>query len=583
MRMLWRLLALLRPLGWLVALAILLGCIMVASNVGLLSMAAYLIAASAIVPLLGLLTLPIMIVRFAGVVRPVARYAERLLSHHVTFRLLARIRVWVYQHLEPLAPGHLLTYRSGDMLARLVADVDELQHLYLRVVAPFAVAIMMCALTWCVFAIFSPLLAWVALAFLIAAGLGVPLLVSRLTRHLGKQQLALRAEQKACIVEGLQGIQDLLAYGQGQQQAQKLERLDAALGKIERRMALLMGLQEALHDLLMHLALWTLLVLAIVLVSTRAINGVYLGFLALLILASFEGVQPLAQALPMLGHSLAAGQRLFAVTDMQPAVSEPVTPHALPDIQEGYSLSFEHIDFAYTAQDGAVLHDINLQLRPGCRVALVGPSGSGKSTLMQLAVRCWDPTHGVVRLNGEDLRDYSLRELRSLIGIVTQDTYLFNDTLRNNLRLARPTANEDDLQAVLAQAQLDGFVRDLPRGLDTWIGEQGVRLSGGERQRLAIARALLKDAPILLLDEVTANLDPLTERSLLAALDTLMQGRTTLIATHRLIAMERMDEIIVLDQGCIVERGTHHQLLSENRLYRQLCDLQNNIVTFAEV
>ncbi len=348
-------------------------------------------------------------------------------------------------------------------------------------------------------------------------------------------------------------------------------------------MATLTGLQDALHDLLMHLALWTLLILAIVLVTTHAINGVYLGFLALLILASFEAIQPLAQALPMLGHSLAAGQRMFAITDAQPTVTEPTAPLALPASQNGYSLTFDHIDFAYDVQEDAVLHDVCLQLRPGSRVALVGPSGSGKSTLARLAVRCWDPSHGALCLNELDIRDYRLHELRSLIGMVTQDTYLFNDTLRNNLRLARPSANESDLQAVLAQAQLDEFVRLLPRGLDTWIGEQGLRLSGGERQRLAIARALLKDAPILILDEVTANLDPLTERALLDALDTLMQGRTTLFITHRLIAMERMDEIIVLDQGRIVERGTHHQLFTARGLYRQLFDLQNTIVTFSEV
>jgi ATP-binding cassette subfamily C protein CydC len=583
MKTLQRLLSLLMPLRWQVLLAILLGCIMVASNIGLLSMAAYLIAAAAIVPLLLFLTVPITVVQFMGVVRPVSRYYERMVSHNVTFRLLARLRVWVYQHLEPLAPGHLLTYRSGDMLARLVADVDELQHLYLRVVAPFIVAIIMCVLTWCIFAMFSPLLAWVAVLFLLCAGFGVPLFVSRLTGGMGKQQLALRAAQKDCIVEGVQGIQDLLAYGQASHQSRKLSLLDASLAKLERRMATLTGLQDALHDLLMHLALWTLLILAILLVTTHAINGVYLGFLALLILASFEAIQPLAQALPMLGHSLAAGQRMFAITDAQPPVMEPTAPITLPASQDGYSLTFDHIDFSYDAQENAVLHDICLQLDPGRRVALVGPSGSGKSTLARLVVRCWDPSHGVLRLNGQDIRAYGLHDLRSLIGVVTQDTYLFNDTLRNNLRLARSTATEDDLQTVLAQAQLDEFVRSLPRGLDTWIGEQGVRLSGGERQRLAIARALLKDAPILLLDEVTANLDPLTERALLDALDTLMQGRTTLFITHRLIAMERMDEIIVLDQGRIVQRGTHHQLLATDGLYRQLFDLQTNIVTFSEV
>jgi ABC-type multidrug transport system fused ATPase/permease subunit len=430
-------------------------------------------------------------------------------------------------------------------------------------------------------------------------------------------------------------------------------------------MAYISGLQLALNDALMNLALWFILILAIPLVTSRFIDGVYLGFLALAILASFEAIHPLAQTFQFLGHSIAAGERLFKITDAPSIVaniasslrhdydfsrsrsaqgfgrmqvchsslrsesnspgteilplrcaqgcgsrtqndmvhlgcqtsssrpkeraklqaserdlSRPYEPISYePSIPAHATLEFDQVHFAYHPHEREVLQGISFQLHPGERVAIVGPSGSGKSTVARLALRLWDPTQGIIRLNGQPHGRFALDDLRNHMGVVAQDTYLFNDTLRANLLLARPNASDDQLALALEQAQLTEFVHRLPKGLDTWIGEQGLRLSGGERQRLAIARALLKDAPMLILDEVTANLDPVTERALLDALDGLMQTRTTLLITHRLIAMERMNEILVLDQGQIIERGTHEQLLAAGNLYRHLFDTQNSIFT----
>lgn len=579
MRIFLRLIAFLSTFRWHVALAILLGCIMIASNMALLGMAAYLIAAAALAPLLITLILPMYIVRFMSVSRAVSRYAERLVAHNATFRLLAQLRTWVYSRLEPLAPAHLLMYRSGDVLTRLISDIEELQNVYLRVISPIIVAIAIGLLTFYLFAIFSSLLAWVALAFLVAAGFGVPLLAALLARDLGKRQLAIRAEMNAQLVDGIQGMQDLLVYGMADEQLRKIATLDDRLGQVQRRMALITGLQQMMNDVLMNLALWTLLILAIPLVTMKFINGVYLGFLALVILASFEAVQPLAQAFQFLGHSLAAGERLFKLADADPPVTEAVSPLPAPSRSStGHTLEFDHVHFTYHSDEGEVLSEICFSVYPGSRIAIVGSSGAGKSTLVRLALRFWDPTSGTVRLDGQDMRKYALSDLRNLIGVVAQDTYLFNDTLRGNLLLARQDASNSDIEQVLEQAQLTEFVRQLPRGLETWIGEQGLRLSGGERQRLAIARTLLKNAPLLVLDEATANLDSLTERSLLAALAVLMQGRTTLLITHRLIALERMDEILVLDQGKIKERGTHNQLLSASGLYHEMFSIQEGIL-----
>ena len=603
MKVFLRLLTYLRPFWWQVSLAIILGSATVASNIGLLGMAAYLIAAAALAPLLVLLMLPIYIVRFMSVTRAASRYCERIMSHNVTFRLLAQLRTRIYSRLEPLAPARLLMYRSGDVLTRLVADVEELQNIYLRVVSPFIVAIVIAILTFGLFSIFSPVLAWTALAFLVVTGLGVPPLAARLARGLGKRQLALRAELNAQMVDGIQGVQDILACGRAEEQQRKIRELDRSLAQVQRQLAFIAGLQQALTDLLMNLALWTLLVLAIPLVATKAINGVYLATLALLILASFEAIQPLGQAFQSLGHSLAAGERVFEVIDAAPQVSDCATPLPLASEQgpDRGLLEFDQVHFSYAADDdpyaaanavstassaqaaemSEVLHGISFTLRPGSRVAIVGPSGSGKTTIARLVPRFWDTTRGTIRLDGQDIRRYALNDLRNYMSVVAQDTYLFNSTIRSNLLLANTHASASEIEQALEQAQLSEFIAQLPKGLGTWIGEQGLRLSGGERQRLAIARALLKNAPLLILDEVTANLDPLTEQALLSTLATLMQGRATLMITHRLVAMEQMDEILVLNAGRISQRGTHAQLLQEDGLYRQMFDIQNAMLTLS--
>lgn len=581
MKTLIRLLSFLAPFRWLMALAIILGSVMIASSMGLLGMAAYLIAASALGPLLVFLTIPIYMVQVMGVTRALSRYTERLVSHNVTFRLLARLRVWAYSRIAPQAPAHLLNLRSGDMLTRFVADIEELQNIYLRVVSPVVVALVVSLFTFGVFAFFSLGLAWVALAFLVAAGLGVPFLAASLARGLGRQRVAARAELNTQIVDGLQGVQDILIYGREQAQLQNIAACDRVAGRVQTRMSMVTGLQMALHDVLMNAALLVLLILAIPLVTTHYIDGVYLGVIGLLILASFEAVQPLGAAFQRSGQSLASANRVFAVTDTAPPVVEKTTPLPIAIEPDGYTLSFEQVHFSYHPGEHEVISDINFTLRPGKRVAVVGTSGAGKSTLTRLALRFWDPTGGVIRLNGQDIRDIALRDLRELIGVVAQDTYIFNDTLRANLLLARPGASASELEIALEQAQLTEFVRQLPQGLKTWVGEQGLRLSGGERQRLAIARAFLKNAPILILDEATANLDPLTERDLLSALDELARERTILHITHRLLAMERADEILVLDRGGIIERGSHEELLAINGCYRQLFETQNGMLVLA--
>jgi ATP-binding cassette subfamily C protein CydC len=574
-RVLVRLLGFLGAHRWQVTFAVVLGLGTMASNVGLLSVAAYLIAAAALQYGLSQLTLSMFLVQIFGISRAAFRYLERLVSHNVTFKLLAALRTWLYGRLEPLSPARLLEHRSGDLLTRIVKDVEELENIYLRAFSPVVVAVAVSALTFVALYVFDPTLAFVTLGFLALAGVGVPLLVGLLARRLGRRELELRAELGVQVVDGVQGVQDLLALGRASDQEQKISDLGQKLGRVQKRMASIGGLQNALNDLTMNLAMVTVLILAIPLVNESSIPAVYLAFLALLTLGSFEAVQPLGTAFQFLGRSLGAGERLFEIADAEPQIVD--LDHPLPPPVD-HTLEFDHVGFRYREDEPPVLEEISFKVEPGSRVAIVGPSGSGKSTLTNLALRFWDPTHGEVRLGGHDVRGYAQEDLRRAIGVVSQGTHLFNETLRDNLLLARPGATDSEVESALERAQLIEFVRHLPQGLDTPLGEQGLRLSGGERQRLAIARALLEDAPVLILDEPTANLDPATEHELLAALYEAAPERATLAITHRLVHMEQMDEILVLERGRIAERGTHTELLEANSLYKRMVEVQNQML-----
>ena len=558
-----------------VGLAVLLGVATVASNVGLLAVAAYVISAAAIVPLLGYLVLPSYFVRLLGISRAGARYAERMVSHDLTFRLLTNMRTWFYGRLEPLAPARLLRHRSGDLLSRVIKDVEELENLYLRISSPIAVAATIALFTSLIFYAFDPMLALVALGFLVATGVGVPLLVTRLARGLGRRQLELRAELNARVVDDLQGVQDLLAFGQEEDREREVSALNRKLGRVDARMAFVSGLQDALGDLMMNLAMVSVLALAIPLVAAGEIRGVYLAFLALVMLGSFEAVQPLGRAFQFLGRSVNAGERLFEIVDAEPEVTDPPDPLPAP---MDLTLRFEGVTFRYERDAPPVLQDISFTLEPGKRVAVVGPSGAGKSTIADLLLRFWDPTSGSITLGGRDLRDLAQTQLRELVGVVSQDTHVFTDTLRGNLLVANSRATDADLRRALARAHLSDLAECLPHGLDTHLGEQGLRFSGGERQRLSVARALLKDAPILVLDEPTANLDPETEAGVLQAAYELMPGRATLVITHRLVRMKEVDEILILDRGRIVERGTHEGLVNARGLYQELFETQREVL-----
>ena len=568
--------------GW-VALSVLLGALTVGSNVGLMGTSAFLISSAALHPELGTLEVAIVGVRFFGIARGAFRYTERLTSHNVTFRLLARLRIWFYQRLEPLAPARLMKYRSGDLLSRIVTDVGALENFYVRVVSPTLVAVLIAAGMTVFFGIYSAGLAWIYLVFMLLLGLGLPLLAAALSRHLGAELVSRRAGLQSRLVEGIQGLADLLAFGRAADYARRMQAEERVYGATQRRLAALTGLSTGLTVLLVNLGMLAVLVLTIPLVGSGRIPGVMLAVLALAASAGFEAVMPLPLAAQTLSSSTQAARRLFEIVDAEPAVSDQ--PSALSYLRAEEmdhagppALEFSQLNFVYPGSCEPALHGIDFSLLPGKRIAIVGPSGAGKSTLANLLLRFWDYSEGQILLAGRDLHELPQEVVRRQIGCLSQRAWFFNDTIRQNLMLARPAGSQTEIEDAAAHAQIQEFISGLTKGYETVIGERGLRLSGGERQRLAIARLLLQDAPIFLLDEPTANLDTLTERHILDTLFSLARGRSLLLITHRLVGLENMDEILVMDQGCIVERGTQAELLDKPGLYRRLWELQNRLL-----
>ena len=568
-----RLLRFLKPhAGW-VALAVLLGALTVGSSVALLATSAYLISAAALRPSIAELSVAIVGVRFFGLSRGIFRYLERLAAHNTTFRVLANIRVWFYRAIEPLAPARLQTFHSGDLLSRMVADVETLQDFYVRVVGPPLVAIVVTAVITLFMATFNPALGLALLSGLALAGLGVPWLSYQLSRRANDTAVSLRADLQTSLIDGLQGLPDLQACGQDRAWAAKIHQQGAALARAESRLAQVSGLQTGLLELLTQGTMALVVGLTIPLVTAGQVNGVYLAALALAAVASFEAVQPLAQATQHLEAALAAARRLFTLADAPP----PIPPANSPGIQLTASpphLSFDNVSFGYDTAVNPTLDQVSFDLPPGKRLAVVGPSGAGKTTLANLLLRFWEYDSGEIWWNGRSARDYDPDIVRACLGVIPQQPYLFNASIRDNLRLANPRADQAAIEAAARQAHLHEFIATLPKGYETAVGALGMQLSGGERQRLAIARALLKNAPVLLLDEPTANLDTLTATAVLDTILRLSAGRSLLLITHQLIGLAAMDEIVVLNEGRVVENGRHADLLARGGLYTRLWQQQ---------
>ena len=551
------------------ALGLLLACLAGAAGIGLLGLSGWFISSAALAGLTPLtahlfnLFHPSVGIRIFAITRTAARYAERIVNHDVTFRILESLRTWFYLRLEPLAPARLGDYRSGDILNRIVADIDALDNLYIRVLTPGMVALAMTALVTVFFWRLDQAVALVVLIGMLLAGVALPLTSDIAGTDLGLALARHFATLRVQTVEGLQGLAELLVFDAAERHMEEIRRCRQALIRAQARMSHINGATTAGMTLLSGATVGLVLYLGAGSVSAGQLDGAVLALMVFATLAAFEVIWSLPAAFQYLSLTREAARRLMDIVAQKPTVTFPkssVSP-------ERFDISFDGIRFRYEQAAPEVFRDFSFRIAHGERVAVMGATGAGKSTLINLLVRFWDPEEGSIAIGGQDIRTLSEDDLRQGMAVVSQRAHLFNATIRENLRLACPEADDDQLWGALASVRLDRFVSRLPDGLDTWTGEAGQGLSGGEARRLAIAQAVLRDAPIWLLDEPTEGLDRTNETLIMDTLHALTAQRTMLLITHRPVALARMDRIAILEHGSIVEEGHHDALIAAGGRY----------------
>lgn len=568
MRVLLPFLALYRRHTFLISLGIILAIITLLASIGLLALSGWFLAASALAGLAGLFTfnymLPAAGVRGAAIFRTAGRYAERVVSHDATFRVLAHLRVFTFQKILPLSPGGIARFRQAELLNRLVADVDTLDHLYLRVISPLVSAAVVIAVVTAGLSLLDTGLALTLGAILLLLLLLIPPIFYRAGKPIGAELTALRGQYRTDLAAWLQGQAELVVFGAAESFRAVLNATEQRWQQRQWQQTSLGGLAQALLLLASGLTVTLLLWLAAAGIGGNTQPGALIALFVFAGLAAFEAMMPIAGAFQHLGQVVASATRVKQIIDRQPEVNFP--PQGA-DAAATAALSLRQVDFTYPGQPQPVLRNITLDVAPGEHIALLGRTGCGKSTLLQLLTRAWDINSGSISLNGQPLASYSESTLRAMTTVVNQRVHIFSSTLRENLQLAAPGATDAQFNAVLRQVGLDKLLEN--EGLNAWLGEGGRQLSGGEQRRLGIARALLHPASLLLLDEPTEGLDAETERQILQLLRQHCQGKTLILITHRLYGLDHFDRICVMDGGKIIEQGDHAALLRQQGRYAQ--------------
>jgi ATP-binding cassette, subfamily C, bacterial CydC len=554
------------------ALAFLAAIGTIAAGIGLMSSSSYLISWAALRPPILDMMLVIVAVRFFALSRAACRYAERLLSHDLTFKWLMLLRVRVYRMLEPLLPNMLLTKRSGDLLGRMSSDVDMLQNDYLRVALPALTAFFIVGMTVALLHIFSPWLAWATFIFLFLDGVALPWWNRRYAKGWGRDHAERQSALSAKLVETIQGLRELSMLNSDTKALHDLCRLNDEMTAIQKRYATTTGLQEAYHLWCAHGSMLAALTISIPLVVRGDIPGIFLALIALAVMTSFEAVQAMGAAFLFHEQTTTAAQQIAEFESPYPPAKSSI--HVTGGAKD---ITFKNVSLEY--DNGPVLQHISFTWKAGERIALVGPSGGGKSSVAHMLLKFQEPTAGVISIGDQCLAQANEHDVRMLFSVIPQHVHVFNDTVRANLCLAQPDADDQALWHALEMADLATMVRQLPDGLDTFLGEQGARFSGGERQRLGVARVWLKKAPYCIWDEPTAHIDPISAKQIMQRLlQSGHQGKSLLWITHQLVAMDQMDHIYVLHKGQIVESGLHGDLLSRNGYYARMVRLQNQML-----
>ena len=526
-----------------------------------------------------------------GVLTPLAAFfiwTESWVAHDLAYRLLAEMRVDVYRKLDPLAPAYMTRRRSGDLVSVVGGDVETVEFFFAHTITPAFTAVVVPGVVVAVLAVIAWPMALAVAPFLVAVALS-PFFAQKRSERLGEELRHQLGDVHAHMVDSIQGMREIVAFGQGRARTGEMVNNSWRFADFQLRFLKERSFQIGFIEAMTALGGLVVLTVGVWLLTSEVISRPELILAVVLSVAAFAPVSDLARTMKQLMETLAASRRLFAIHDEPVPVTDGPGVNGVPSPSEGGSerehpphdghraapsVVFESVGFDYGPGEPQALNDVSFEVEPGNTVALVGRSGAGKTTCANLAMRFWDPGHGSVQLDGRNIKEFKLEDLRQRIALVSQDTYLFNATIRENILLGRVDATQAELEEAARQANCHDFITAFPDGYDTIVGERGMQLSGGQRQRVAIARALLKNAPVLILDEATSHLDAVSESQLRQALENLMEGRTTLVIAHRLSTIRNADRIVVLDGGEAVEQGNHQELLEQNGLYAQLVSAQ---------
>lgn len=553
---------------WMLTLGIVLAIVTLLASIGLLTLSGWFLSASAVAGFAGIYSfnymLPAAGVRGAAITRTAGRYFERLVSHDATFRVLQHLRIHTFSKLLPLSPAGLARYRQGELLNRIVADVDTLDHLYLRVISPLVGAFVVIMVVTIGLSALDVTLACTLGSVMLLTLFIMPPVFYRAGKTTGQNLTHLRGQYRQQLTAWLQGQAELTIFGASDRYRAQMEATELQWHEAQRRQSELTALSQALMLLIGAVAILLMLWMAAGGVGGNTQPGALIALFVFCALAAFEALAPVTGAFQHLGQVIASAVRITELTEQKPEVTFPTDVSGVPD---QVTLTLRDVAFSYPEQAQKALDSLSLQVNPGEHIAILGRTGCGKSTLLQLLTRAWDPQQGEILLNDRPIAALNEATLRKTISVVPQRVHLFSATLRDNLLLAAPDASDERLADTLRRVGLEKLLDDT--GLNSWLGEGGRQLSGGELRRLAIARALLHDAPLMLLDEPTEGLDATTESQMLELLAEVMRGKTLLMVTHRLRGLARFDQIIVMDNGQIIEQGNHADLLAQQGRYYQ--------------
>jgi ATP-binding cassette subfamily C protein CydC len=558
MKDLWFFLKLFKPHSTWLAGGVFLSLLTAFASIALLTLSGWFISASAIAGLVAIdgntlafnFMLPAAQIRALAISRTLGRYGERVVTHEATFRVLAGIRSWFFRQLIPLVPGRLSAMRSGDLLSRMTADIDALDALYLRLLAPAVVAAIGVIGVTVLLAFYAPVISLATGLMLMIAAVWVPWIFNRLGRAGAEEIVVLAANFRIRQLDMIQGLADLIANRAYGRFSDKLGQFSDLMINIQRQNNRLSAISSAFTLLLSQLTLLIALTFAAISFKDGLLSGADSALVVFCVIAAFELVTPLPQAMQMLAKTQKAARRIRQVAEMSPTIIQPTQALALPG---RYDLQLNEVSFRYSDQQGRVLNNISLIIPQGAKVAIVGPSGSGKTTLLQLIMRYYDPEQGSVLLAGQNIRQFDADELMSCFGVLSQRSQLFAATIKENLLLAKPDATATELNAAIKAAGLENFIGYLPEGLETWVGESGVKVSGGEARRIALARLYLKNSPVLILDEPTEGLDSDTERDVFTALADFARDKTVVMVTHREAGLGWVDVVYGMEHGVLCE------------------------------